>query len=229
MLHPAIMQQKRAIRIISNASYNSHTEPKFRQSEILKLHDLYEFESLIFVHDYIWPTNYPHLSREHCQWIGICLTHEKRDIYNLLYVPPYYLRFAQKLPGHILPSIWNDWSKLIPNNVSRGQTKRLINMKEMAPLSWYCVMWPGVWNATLTEIKCCNLSLASLKCCSLLRLLYVCLVSFFPLYDNEAYLLRFGPEPTPSDRLSPWTRAIHSILFIGTCTVSEGSGGRQLS
>ena len=50
---------------------------------------------------------------------------------NLLYVPQYSLRFAQKLPGHILPSLWNDWSKLIPNNLSRGQTKRLIKRNKL--------------------------------------------------------------------------------------------------
>ena len=80
IIHPAIMLQKRAIRIINNAPYNSHTEPKFRKSEILKLHDLhvYEFESLIVLHDYLTDK-----LLKSCQGIGICLTHEKRD--NVIY------------------------------------------------------------------------------------------------------------------------------------------------
>ena len=36
--------QKRAIRTINKSSYNSHTEPLFSQSQILKLEDLYQHQ-----------------------------------------------------------------------------------------------------------------------------------------------------------------------------------------
>ena len=124
------MQQKRAIRIINNAPYNSHTEPKFRKSEILKLHDLYELESLIFVHDYLTdklPKSFQGTLPRNSDMPNSRDTRQS----NLLYVPQYSLRFAQKLPVHILPSLWNDWSKLIPNNLSRGQTKRLIKRNKL--------------------------------------------------------------------------------------------------
>ena len=37
-----LLLQKRAIRAINKAKYNSHTEPLFKRSKILKLNDLYE-------------------------------------------------------------------------------------------------------------------------------------------------------------------------------------------
>ena len=40
------------MRIISNATYNSHTDPLFKSCEILKLEDLYLQQSLWFVFDF---------------------------------------------------------------------------------------------------------------------------------------------------------------------------------
>ena len=44
-----LLLQKRAIRTINKANYNSHTDPLFKRSKILKLNDLYE----LFVNDFI--------------------------------------------------------------------------------------------------------------------------------------------------------------------------------
>jgi len=41
ILHHTIILQKRALRIIRNAKSNSHTDPLFRHSRVLKLHDIY--------------------------------------------------------------------------------------------------------------------------------------------------------------------------------------------
>ena len=37
--------QKRALRTINNVSYNSHTDPLFKKSNILKLNDLFDHAS----------------------------------------------------------------------------------------------------------------------------------------------------------------------------------------
>ena len=42
--------QKAAIRIVSGASYNSHTEPLFKRLQILPLPDLITFTKLQFMH-----------------------------------------------------------------------------------------------------------------------------------------------------------------------------------
>ena len=53
LMHKTNQLQKRALRVIHNAPYNSHTDPKFRKSNILKLNDLFEYQSLICMHDYL--------------------------------------------------------------------------------------------------------------------------------------------------------------------------------
>jgi hypothetical protein len=45
--------QKRAIRTIHRSNYNSHTEPWFKSSGILKVKDLYESQVALFMHDYV--------------------------------------------------------------------------------------------------------------------------------------------------------------------------------
>jgi sulfur relay (sulfurtransferase) DsrF/TusC family protein len=44
--------QKKAIRIINLAPYNSHNEPLFKKSEILPLKNLIEYFKLLFMYDY---------------------------------------------------------------------------------------------------------------------------------------------------------------------------------
>ena len=51
IIKPAILLQKRAICVINNAPYNSHTDPKFSKSGILKLNDLFDYQSLLFISD----------------------------------------------------------------------------------------------------------------------------------------------------------------------------------
>ena len=38
--------------MINKKSYNSHTDPLFRSSKILKIQDLYNYQSAIFMFDY---------------------------------------------------------------------------------------------------------------------------------------------------------------------------------
>ena len=89
--------QKRAIRIINKAAFNSHTDSKFKKLEILKLNDLFEYQSLLFMHDYIcgklpisFHGNYP-MNRD------IQQTHQTRQS-GLLYVPRYASKYAQRSP-----------------------------------------------------------------------------------------------------------------------------------
>ena len=51
-LNRTFLLQKRAIRTINRVSYNSHTDPLFKSSEILKLNELHEYESAQFMYKY---------------------------------------------------------------------------------------------------------------------------------------------------------------------------------
>ena len=48
-----IKLQKRAIRIITDSKYNSHTEPLLKSLNILKINDIFTIQCLKFFHNYI--------------------------------------------------------------------------------------------------------------------------------------------------------------------------------
>ena len=51
-LQKTVTLQKRAIRMINKKSYNSHTDPLFLSSNIIKIQDLYNYQATIFMFDY---------------------------------------------------------------------------------------------------------------------------------------------------------------------------------
>ena len=117
--------QKRAIRTIHNAFYNSHTDPKFRKSKLLKLHDIFEYQSLLFTYDYLnnklpssfdgkFPTNRDVLNYK-----------DTRQSDNL-FVPNFSSKYAQKLPAYHLPKLWNKWIRLLPDSNKRYSIKNSI-------------------------------------------------------------------------------------------------------
>ena len=51
--HRLMKLQKRAIRIITDSKYNSHTEPLLKSLNILKINDIFTIQCLKFFHNYI--------------------------------------------------------------------------------------------------------------------------------------------------------------------------------
>ena len=49
-LHNLITRQKRAIRVVSNLSYGTHTGPLFESLRFLKLIDIYQSQVIIYMH-----------------------------------------------------------------------------------------------------------------------------------------------------------------------------------
>jgi hypothetical protein len=45
--------QKRSIRIINNADYNNHTDLLFKNCQIFKLSDMYQYQVCLFMDDFI--------------------------------------------------------------------------------------------------------------------------------------------------------------------------------
>ena len=50
-LHPIVIQQKRAIRLIFGLPFGSHTSPLFKELKLLKLQDLIKSQMLLILHD----------------------------------------------------------------------------------------------------------------------------------------------------------------------------------
>ena len=123
LLHKTELLQKRALRIIHNKRFNSHTDPLFKQSGILKLNDLYQLEVMLFMHDYshnklpssfmnIYVTN-QHVSRTY---------HTRQShMYNIRRTKS---RFVDKLPLLQFPMIWNSWYTKLNVHASRNCLKR---------------------------------------------------------------------------------------------------------
>ncbi len=117
--------QKRAIRTINKDAFNSHIDPLFHSSQILKLDDLYHYTSSQFMFDYI-NSNLP-LSFDNVFSLNrdVQFNKEMRQS-NLMYIQPCPSRFSSNLPLYSLPRIWNKWSNLASGVTSRGQFKRLV-------------------------------------------------------------------------------------------------------
>lgn len=125
ILRPAMLMQKRAIRVINNAPYYSHTDPKFKRAGILKLNDLFKYQSLLFVHDYLsnkLPNSFNGCFPTNSDMPNSRTTRQS----NLLHVPKYFSKFSQRQPICSLPTLWNNWNRLIPGNASRSQTKGIV-------------------------------------------------------------------------------------------------------
>ena len=122
VLHRTCMLQKRAIRIVNNSKYNSHTDPLFKSSNILKLPDLLELQSLLFMHDF--KNNKLPLSFQNMFETNENLPNSRQTRQSELYhVTLYRSDFCRKLPCHILPNTWNNRARDLTNITSRPQIK----------------------------------------------------------------------------------------------------------
>jgi hypothetical protein len=109
VLKPIITKQKIAIRLITNSFYNSHTEPLFKNLNILPLPSLIQMSKLQFMQQYI------HNSLPRA-FIGEWLTNEERRQdpeqavlrnQDNLYVPLARTVFVENMPWVSFPRIWN--------------------------------------------------------------------------------------------------------------------------
>ena len=118
--------QKRAIRLIHNAPYNGHTDPRFKSSGILKITDLFIYQSLIFMYDYLssrLPSSFNGIFSLNCDRPNGRATRQS----TLFYTPRCHSAFARKLPLYFLPHAWNDWKNIIKTDtLNRGYFKREI-------------------------------------------------------------------------------------------------------
>ena len=122
-LKRTITLQKRALRTINNVSYNSHTDPLFKKSNILKLNDLFDHESGLFMHNYVMnklPESFGNMFTFNYE---IQERHQTRQS-SLLYLKRCNSKFAKKLPLYDFPERWNKWNQRLENINSQGQYKK---------------------------------------------------------------------------------------------------------
>jgi len=128
ILKQTTILQKRAIRTIHNAKFNSHTDPLYRASNILKIGDMFEYNSVLFVFDFInnkLPISFNNLFKFNKDIPSARLTRQS----EMLYITRCTSQFAGRLPLFVLPIIWNNWTKCIDQNGTRSNCKRQIKIK----------------------------------------------------------------------------------------------------
>ena len=121
-LRQTTLLQKRAIRLINNAKYNSHTDPLFRSSHILKLADLVEYQSALFAFDLNIkkvPISFNDIFSFNRDLPNARVTRQS----DHLYVAKSYNVFAGRLPSIMIPRIWNKWLQLLEYQTTRGHFK----------------------------------------------------------------------------------------------------------
>lgn len=111
--------QKKAIRIVHKKAYNSHTDPLFRRSNILKVSDLYKYESLLFMQAYtqqMLPSSFSNIFKRNHE----CRENIHTRQNNLFRIDRCDSAFASRLPLYHLPRVWNSW----PTNLSLMSTRK---------------------------------------------------------------------------------------------------------
>ena len=117
-----MLLQKRAVRIINNASYNSHTEPLFKKSGILKFPDLFELQVSIFMYKYennICPKSFQNMFSFNYEMQTVVLTRQS----HLMHIGHSKSKFCDNLPSFSFPRIRNKWMSVVPATVSLASFK----------------------------------------------------------------------------------------------------------
>ncbi len=113
--------QKNAIRLISHAKYNAHTEPLFKLHQILPLPDLKNFFRLQTMHRYTWNLTPVPLQgmwqRTSDREIGVNNIQLRNN--NRLIIPFLRLALTERLPKSSLPRQWESFpNDTIKNTIS---------------------------------------------------------------------------------------------------------------
>ena len=129
-INSSMTLQKRAMRILHNTPYNGHTDPLFKTSKILKLPDVYEYQMVLFMQDYmsgILPDSFEGIFTLNRDLPNARQTRQS----HLYHIPRCNKRFSRRLPLYSLPCIWNKHALHFPINPSRYQVKRIFKSKAM--------------------------------------------------------------------------------------------------
>jgi hypothetical protein len=137
VINPLVKMQKKAIRIINGAPYNSHTEPLFKNNSILPVDLLVKYFKLLFMYDYchnllplsfrnLWPTNAERRNQENPAYNDRILRDD-----NLLHVPFSRLEHYRKFPLVDYPRTSNDFTSLnaivtLGRNLFKNTLKELL-------------------------------------------------------------------------------------------------------
>ena len=118
--------QKRAIRLIDQAQYNSHSEPIFKKLNLLKISDQYELDVVLFMnkfHNKKLPTSFHDMFRYNHEVQASHITRQSKQIY----MERCDSQFSRKLPLYNFPILWNrHWGDNMHDQMSHSMLRRLV-------------------------------------------------------------------------------------------------------
>ena len=107
-LQKIISIQKKCIRNVANKDFRSHTEPLFSQMKVMKFQDIIYYESLLYMHNYV----YARLPNCLLNMFTPLKTNGRNGNYLLKKYKGIYL---DRFPSSYLPKVWNNVSNEIKN------------------------------------------------------------------------------------------------------------------
>ena len=122
--------QKKALRLINNKAYASHTDPLFKQEKVLKVHDIYTVFTALHVHDLLAKN----LPSSFDKFFPI-VNHTQHDIitrqYNNLPQTLARTQFSTRTPYHAIPALWNKLELSTQTTQSRTGFKKKLTQQIM--------------------------------------------------------------------------------------------------
>jgi len=109
--------QKKAVRIISQSKYNSHSEPIFKTLKLLKIQDIYKLQQLKIIHKIINKSIPKYFETMNLIFFHDIHTHNTRHK-NTALVPKIKHEFARNCIRYDMPRIMNNTSLCIVNKIT---------------------------------------------------------------------------------------------------------------
>jgi hypothetical protein len=132
ILKRTVVLQKRAIRTICKAKYNSHTEPLFKKLEILNIKDQFQYEVTLFMNKYR-QHQLPYSFHKVFSFNHEIQGRHTTRLSNQLYIERCDSTFASKLPLFEFPKIWNKWSYCAHNTfISQSMLKKKLKTEMLS-------------------------------------------------------------------------------------------------
>ena len=117
LMNKLFLLQKRAIRVINNASFNSHIEPLFKRMNILKLQDQYEYEVVVFMSKHLansFPSSFANTFKYNYHMRENYKTRQSTE----LMIQRCGSAYLKQFPIYEFPLMWNKWSRIVGTNSS---------------------------------------------------------------------------------------------------------------
>ena len=131
-LKKIIKLQKRAIRVVSNSKYNSHTEPLFKKLKLLKLTYIFNCQQIKFYHKFLNNKLPEYFTNIFTRLNNSTHNYSTRNRDNISFERVKH-EYAKKRIRYCIPNILNNCPDLIKHKLYTHSIEGLIVLYETSP------------------------------------------------------------------------------------------------